>query len=118
MKLAGIFLMCFLLLGGFSISGDRSDVNDLTFTSTVISVGTSQVEAKVDGTRDPRRQRVLIYNASNNTIYYGPTGVTTSGSTMGVPVFKDQIAVLPLGDVPVYMIAGSDSNNVVVQEMK
>lgn len=101
-----------------SFDPDRSDVNDTGYQSTVVTVGTSQVEVKVGGTRDPDRQRVLIYNDSNSTIYYGPSGVTTTGSTRGVPVFKKQLAVIPVGDVAVYAIAGSAGNEVIVQELK
>jgi hypothetical protein len=94
----------------------RIDVNDGSYKSVVISVGTSQVEAKCDTTRDPNRQFLVIYNDSNATVYYGPTGVTTSGATKGFPLFKQQWVSIPMGDVGVFLIAASSSNSVLVQE--
>ena len=119
-------ILSFILLLGSSVAlsfgeirdPDRHDVNDLSYTSTVISVGTSQVEAKVGGTRNALRQRIILYNDSNSVIYYGPTGVTTTGSTKGIPVYKKQIVVIPVGDVAIYLIAGSASNDVIVQELQ
>jgi len=105
-------------LGQISYNADRADVNDRGYSSTVITVGVTQVELKVGGARDPDRQRVLLYNDSSNTVYYGPTGVTVTGSTRGIPVFKRQIAVIPIGDVAVYVIAGSAGNEIIVQELK
>lgn len=99
-------------------SPDRADVNDRGFSSAVVTVGVTQVELKASGTRDEKRQRLLIYNDSNSIIYYGPTGVTVAGSTRGVPVYKRQIAVIPIGDVAVYAIAGSAGNEIIVQELK
>ena len=113
-----LLLWAFPVMAGISFDGTRDDVNDTGYTSTVVSVGTSQVEAKVGGTRNANRQRVLLYNDSSSIIYYGPTGVTTTGSTRGVPVFKKQIVVIPVGDVAVYLIAGSASNDVIVQELE
>jgi len=107
-----------LAFAGLSQSADRADVNDTGYSATVIAVGTSEVEAKVGGTRDGYRQRLLIYNDSSNVIYYGPTGVTTTGSTRGVPIYKRQVAIVPVGDVAVYLIAGSAANDVIIQELK
>lgn len=97
---------------------DRHDVNDISYTSTVITVGTSQVEVKVGGTRNALRQRVLIYNDSSSICYYGPTGVTISGSTKGVPIFKKQVATIPIGDVALYLICDGADNNFIVQELQ
>lgn len=104
-------------MSGISDVADRSDVVESSFVAAEVSVGTSQVEAKASGSRLATRQVLGIYNNSSNTVYYGPTGVTTSGSTKGFPIFKDQIVYLPIGDMAVYLIAGSSSNSVLVQEI-
>lgn len=115
-----IFLILLLIPAGVGLSGisydpDRADVGDVSLTGAVVTVGTTQVEAKVGATRNSKRQRLLIYNGSAAIVYYGATGVTTA---TGVPVFKKQVAVLPIGDVPVYLIAGSAGNSIVVQEIE
>lgn len=90
-----------------------ADVNNSSYTSNVVTVGVSQVEAKVGVSRDPKRQLLIVYNNSNKTVYYGPTGVTTS---TGVPLLKSQEVSIPIGDVAIYLIAGSAGNDVIVQE--
>jgi len=97
---------------------DRIDVNDVGYYSSVITVGTSQVEVKTDTTKRRYRQRILIYNDSGSTVYVGPTGVTTTGSTKGVPLYKKQTMVIPLGNVGIFLIAGSASNDVIVQVLE
>jgi hypothetical protein len=113
-----LLLVVPLCLSNISYSPDRADVNDTGYQSTVVSVGTTEVEAKAGGTRDVKRQRLLLYNDSNSIVYYGPTGVTVSGSTRGVPIYKRQTVIIPIGDVGLYLIAGSASNDVIVQELK
>lgn len=99
-------------MNGISESSDRSDTLE-TFDSGTLSVGTSAVEAKVGGSRFAKRQALVIYNLSNDIIYRGKSNVTT---TTGIPIFKDQVVTLPAGDVAVYLIAGSASNTVVIEE--
>lgn len=85
-----------------------------SYVQATVSVGTSQVEAKVGSNRLEGRQLLRLFNNSNSTIYFGPTGVTTSN---GEPLFKNQSMTIPLSDAAaLYMIAGSASNNVIVSE--
>lgn len=106
----------------FSFDGprdpDRHDVNDKAYTSTVLTVGVTQVEVKVGGTRNALRQRVFIYNDSNSSCRYGPNGVTMTGSTRGIQVFKRQVVAVPIGDVALYLICGSAGNEFVIQELQ
>lgn len=95
---------------------DRADTNETGYVSAILSVGTSQVEIKAGGSRLTGRQLVVVYNDSSNTVYFGPSGVTTSGSTKGVPVAKGQMVSVPIGNQAIYLIAGSSSNDVIVQE--
>lgn len=103
--------------GGVTVNPDFADVLEDGYVSAVITVGTSQVEAKVGASRQSGRELLYIENQSNVTIYYGPSGVTTSGSTKGSTLLKDQFVFLPIGNQAVYLIAGSAGNSILVQEM-
>lgn len=99
-------------------SPQRADVDETSYTSLAVAVGTSQVEAKVNGTRNPLRQILKLTNDNDTVeIYYGPTGVTASGSTKGDVLWPRQEAAIPIGDVGLFMIAPSGSVNVIVQEL-
>lgn len=104
-------------MGSMTIGADRSDVVETSYLSVVVSVGTSQVEAKVGSSHLSNRQLVVLYNDSNTTLYYGPSGVTTSGSTKGIPIAKGQTVAVSIGNASLFLIAGSSSNSVIVQEM-
>ncbi len=103
---------------GFGHSGERNEVAEVAYTSSVVTVGTSAVEIYTGGSRDADRQLLMIYNDSNKTVYVGPTGVTTSGAAKGIPILKRDTLILAIGDVGVYMIAASAGNDVIVQELK
>lgn len=95
-----------------------NDTRNADYKSIVVSVSTSQVEAKVGGTRLVDRHGVWVYNDSSNTVFVGPSGVAASGSAKGLPLFKQQSAFFELPDsVAVFVIAGSGSNDVIVQEI-
>ena len=102
---------------GITYDPDRLDTNEGSYASAVVTVGTTQLEAKATGTRNPGRQAVMLYNDSSSIIYYGPSGVTVGGANRGIPVFKKQVAVVPIGDIALYLIAGTASNDVIVQEL-
>lgn len=92
---------------------DRADVLESSFLGGTVTVGTTEVEAKVGASRLDTRQLLTIYNASANTIYWGPTGVTTS---TGQPIEKKQFVSIPAGNIAVYLIAASAGNTAIVQE--
>lgn len=75
----------------------------------VITVGATAVEARIGGSRYANRRIVHVYNASNNTIYYGCSAVTT---TTGIPLLKGQIMTISIGDAGLYLIAASAGNSV------
>jgi hypothetical protein len=102
---------------GIQESPDRADVDSASYTSGVVAVGATETEAKAGGARNPLRQEVVLHNDSNATVFYGPTGVTTTGATKGIPLRPRQEVFLPLGDVGVFLIADTAGNNVIVQEM-
>jgi hypothetical protein len=98
--------------------GFYNDTRNADYKSVLLTVGTTEVEAKVGGSRLADRQGVWLYNDSSNTVYVGPTGVTTSGSTKGLPLLKNQATFLELPDfVAVFVIAGSAGNSVICQEI-
>lgn len=93
---------------------EMSDVNKDVYLSGPVTVGTSAVEAKVGASAEPLRESVRIYNSSSGTVYFGPSGVTT---TTGEPLKKCQWVSLPAGsNNPVYLIAASAVGDVIVQE--
>lgn len=85
---------------------DRSDVVERSHVGVVVSVGTTQVEAKVGSSRVESRQIVYIQNTSKlYSIFWGPSGVTTTGSTRGVELAAGQFVSLPFGDVSIFLIS-------------
>lgn len=97
-------------------SPQRADVDETSYGSAVVAVSATQAEAKVNGTRNPLRQLVTLTNDNDTVeVYYGPTGVTTSGSTKGNVLWPRQEAAIPIGDVGLFLIAAS-AVNVTVQE--
>lgn len=101
-------------MSGIQESADRSDVNESSYLTGTLTVGTTQVEVKVGASRLERRQFVSIHNYGPQTIYIGPDGVTTSS---GRPIFRDQSIDLPVGNLALYLIAGTANQSVIVQEL-
>jgi hypothetical protein len=98
--------------GGFT--GRDDEVVNIDYVQGSVTVGVTQVEAKVGGSRLDGRQMLRIYNGSNAVVYFGPTGVTTSN---GEPIEKKQWINIPIGDaLALYLIAGSAANDVIVSE--
>lgn len=98
-----------------SESSEYSDVLSDAYVAGVISVSTIQVEVKVGASRLANRETVRIFNNSNTTIYFGPTGVT---SVTGEPIFKNQWVNIPIGDMAVYVITASGTaTDVRIQEI-
>jgi hypothetical protein len=109
-------------------TGDRADllsdlyrrvwINDspnIAVASAEVAVGLTEVALPTSALAG--RRRLTVQNLSNNDIYVGPTGVTTSGATKGLRVAKGSTLNLELGqNVTLYGIAGSAGNNVVVFE--
>ncbi len=96
-------------------SGQFNDVDDANYVSGTITIGTSQVLAAVGVSNLTLRQELLIYNKSGVVIYFGPTGVTTA---TGIPINPNEVLNLPFGqNNSVFLIAGTASNSVIIQEM-
>lgn len=86
-----------------------------TYVQSAITVGTSQVEAKVGGSRAANRKNLTIHNNCTNTFYVGPTGVTTAN---GRPIFKNQFYSTDDADLAIYLIAGSSLSSCAIIEEK
>lgn len=98
-------------------SPDRSDVNESSYLQVSTTVGTSAVEVKVGGSRLSTRQIAFMYNDSDKVMYWGPSGVTASGSTRGVPLEPGQMVNLPFGDVGVFVIGVKAGQGVIFGEV-
>jgi hypothetical protein len=95
------------------IISEYDDVLTDAVVSGSVSVGTSQVEAKASTTRLSNREYLLIRNLGSKTIYAGPSGVTAS---TGIPIYKDELFGLPLGNVAYYLITSTSTATVIIQE--
>lgn len=94
-----------------------ADVNFNSYTSAVLTIGTSAVQLYTGGSPNEKRQVLMLYNDSSVLMYLGPATVTVSGSTKGIPLLPKQFISIPIGGVPVYAIAGTSSNNLIIQEL-
>ena len=99
---------------GVNESSNYSDTNESTYLSGPQTVLTTEVEAKVGATRVTGRQFVRIYNDGTNTIWFGPTGLST---TTGEPLFKKQSVEVAAADLGVFMITDSGTVSVIIQEI-
>lgn len=94
-------------------SGNNAEIVG-SYEQTVVTVGTTEVEAKVGSGRKAGRQMLRLFNKSNSIVYFGPTGVTTS---TGEPLLKNQSLTIPASDtLALFLIAGSAGNDVIVSE--
>ena len=98
---------------GLSSDGQYDDVLGEGYIAGAINVSTIQIEAKVGASRLAGREYVRVFNNSAGTIYFGPSGVTTSS---GEPLYKSQWVSIPLGDVGIYLIAASSLTDIRIQE--
>ena len=88
-----------------------------TLRSLSYDVTTTEIELKTDTTRLPNRQVITVFNDSVATIYYGPTGVTSSGPTKGIPLLRNQMVSIPASDIlAVFIIAATGTRSIIVQE--
>jgi hypothetical protein len=101
--------------GSITLSSEFSDVNNESYVSGAVAVTSVAVEAKVGASRLSSREVITITNKGAKTVYYGPSGVS---STTGDPLYKDQFVSLPYGDnIGVFVVCASgDTATVIVQE--
>lgn len=99
-----------------SFDPELADVDNDNYLTGVVSVGSTQVEAKVGVGRLSRREGITLTNKGPNRVFYGPTGVTVS---TGDYLDKNQFVSLPLGEsIGVFLICDTGKTaSVVVQEI-
>lgn len=116
------------VLSAVSATGDRADllsdlyrrvyINDapsIAVQSTKVTVGATAVALPT--TALAGRTRMIIQNISSNKVWIGPSGVTTSGSTIGLELGKGNSLSLEAGqNVTYYAIAAGAGNDVAVFE--
>ena len=100
-------------------SSNEVDVRDVANNSYVtgsISVGTSEIEAKVGGSRLSERKAVRIFNNTSTIVYFGPTGLTSS---IGEPIRRRQSVTVSAGpDLGVFLITASGTaGDIRIQEI-
>lgn len=100
----------------FTAAGDTATKGFIAIAQTI---GTSQVEIKVGASALASRLRVSAVNDSIVTIFFGPDGVTTSGSAKGFPVEPTETIEYKLGPqaiVKLFAIAATAGNTILTQE--
>lgn len=95
-------------------NGEYNDVLEDLLLQGVLTIGTTQTELKVGASVDSDREVIRVFNNSNQTIYVGPNGVTTS---TGEPVYKKQSLEMPIGTQSLYAIVASGTADVIVWEI-
>lgn len=95
-------------------SGEFDDTNSDLFSQDSITVNTSQTEAIVSGTDIYEREFVRIYNNGPQTVYIGPSGVTSS---TGEPLRRRQWIEYALRGQSIFMITASGSSTVIVTDI-
>lgn len=81
-------------------------------TPAVVAVGATAVALPASPLAG--RQKIVVQNTSNNDIFVGDSGVTTS---TGIRIAKGATLELDIGEIVLYGIAGSAGNNVRVLEL-
>jgi hypothetical protein len=95
-------------------NGEFNDVLEDVLIQGVVTIGTTETELKVNASVDPDREVVRVYNSSNQTIYIGPTGVT---SATGEPLRRRQSMEMPIGTQGLFAITASGTADVIVWEL-
>lgn len=101
---------------GYGVDGQFNDVVNIDYQSGSVTVGTSEQLAAANGSSNlENRQEMIIYNSSENRVWFGPTGVSTS---TGIPLEPQGTVNIQVGEnIEVYLIAEQAGNSVVVQEL-
>lgn len=86
------------------------DTNNNGGLNADLTVGTSSVEGKVGSARLVNRKYVVV-EALDTNVYMGFSSAVTSSN--GIPIFKNQILILPIGDnTQIWFIADVSSKHV------
>lgn len=80
-----------------------SDTIKEAILSAQLIVGTTAIEIKAGVNRLENRKGLLLFNNSNQTVYYGSNGVTT---TSGIPLAKGESTNISIEDVAIFVVSG------------
>ena len=97
-----------------SYNPELSDVFTDGYVAGALSVSTTPVEVKVGASVLEGREFLTIQNLGPRTIYYGPSGVTSS---TGTALVKDQTVGFPPGTQSVFVVTSSGTSDVRIQEL-
>jgi len=95
-------------------TGEFADVLEDVILQGVVTITSTQTELKVGASLNPDREVVRVYNNSNETIFFGPNGVTT---TTGEPLRRRQSMEMPIGAQQLFAITASGTADVIVWEL-
>lgn len=99
---------------GVKDNSNFSDTNSTLYKTGRITVATTDTEAKVGVSRETERQFVRIYNDSNDIVYFGEAGTSTTDKE---PLQKKQSVTIPITDIAVMLQVSSGTADVIVTEI-
>jgi len=103
------------IIGNVSSAVKSDDCVRTTLLNAVLTVGTTQVEAKV-GASTLTNRKYISFRALDSGIFWGASGLTAdSTSTGGTELFKNEFLMVPIG-VPVYLRATGAGKLIAITE--
>jgi len=104
---------------GFSNGGEFDDVLNDAYVSARVTIGNAyETLAKVGTNPLEGRETITITNVGNKTVYFGPSGFSSSNATDGEPLRRKQTVTISAGySVGIYLrCANNNSTDVIIQE--
>ena len=98
---------------------DRIDVLDTDYVAGTKSIDhTAQVVVAASSTNLSQRQLLYVENVGNSPCYFGPTGVSASGSNQGGKLLPSQFFWISAGPtINMYVICDTDeTTTLIIQE--
>lgn len=97
------------------VAGDFDDTNNTVYLSGRKTVNTTGISARVGISNDENRQFVRIYNDSSSTVYFGPSGLSTTDME---PLLKKQaVEIAVRSEIDVIIKTSSGTADVIIQEI-
>lgn len=91
-----------------------SNFANVTLVDATKTITTTESLAAVGGSNLANRKSLVIYNRGAQDVFYGTTGVD---DTTGIPIIKDEIITLAIGEnVSVYLVTKTGTASVTFQE--
>lgn len=91
-----------------------SSFANVTFSSGNRTASTTEIVANVSGTNLGNRKSLVIFNRGAQDIYYGVSGVN---DTNGIPILKDEVVSLAVGEnIDIYIVTKTGNATVTIQE--